>query len=182
LKLLSAPDGGSGGGTASSGGDDLASPTRGGAMLRAQSALHGSYWWGHGKWYPNDVGGDNEAASCAGLCPNCAHSGSSGADCSGYVAKLWQVPASNDVLTTDAHPYETASFVNDSSQWHTVSRDSLIQADALVYHSNGDGHIFLYDSGDGWGSINAYEAKGCAYGILYDLRTASSAYHGIRHY
>jgi hypothetical protein len=187
LTLVSTPapppsGGGTGGGSASGGTADLSSETRDGAVLRAKSAVHGSYWWGHGKWYPNNVDGNNQNASCTGSCPNCSHSGSSGADCSGYVAKLWQVPASNDVLTDDSHPYSTATFVNDSSQWHTVSRSTLIQADALVYNSNGAGHIFLFDSGDGWGSINAYEAKGCSYGIVYDLRTASSAYHGIRHY
>ncbi len=96
---------------------------------------------------------------------------------------LWpKVPASNTSLTTDSHPYSTATFVDDSSEWQTVSRDSVQSADALVYNSDGEGHIFLYDSGDGWGSMNVYEAKGCAYGILYDLRTASTAYHAIRHY
>jgi uncharacterized protein YraI len=196
LKLISSPppdmgggtgggasSGGTGGGTSSGGTtSDITSATRDGAVLRAKSAVGGSYWWGHGKWYPNDVGGNNQAASCTGSCPNCSHSGSSGADCSGYVAKLWQVPASNDVLTSDSHPYSTATFVTDSSQWHTISRSDLIQADALVYNSNGAGHVFLYDSGDGWGSLMAYEAKGCSYGIVHDLRTASTAYHAIRHY
>jgi hypothetical protein len=73
-------------------------------------------------------------------------------------------------------------FYNSSSDgWHTVSRGSLQKADALTYNSNGEGHIFIYESGDGWGSMWAYEAKGCAYGIVHDLRTASSAYKGIGH-
>ncbi len=112
--------------------------------------------------------------------PSFLHGGSYGADCSGYVAKIWQVPSSNSTLGTDAHPYSTASFVYDASQWSTVSRGSVKQGDALVYDSGGAGHIFLYDAGDGWGSMWAYEAKGCSYGVVHDLRTASSAYHAIR--
>jgi uncharacterized protein YraI len=156
--------------------------TRGGAVVRAKSAVGGSYWWGHGKWYPFNNGGNNSAASCTGSCPNCSHSGSSGADCSGYVAKLWRVPSSNDSLTTDSHPYGTISFVKDSSLWRTVSRANVTEADALVYNVNGAGHIFLYENGDGWGWMNAYEAKGCSYGIVHNLRNASNSYHAIRHY
>ena len=66
-----------------------------------------------------------------------------------------------------------------STHWHDVDRGALQPGDALVYNTNGEGHIFLYQSGDGWGSMYAYEAKGCSYGIVHDLRTASSAYHGI---
>ena len=148
-------------------------------MLRAKSGVGFSYWWGHGAWDPSGVG-SSTAGACYGSCPNCTHSGTHGADCSGYVGKLWQVPSSNSSLSTDSHPYSTASFVNDTSLWKTVSRGSLKKADALVYHSGGAGHVYLFESGDGWGSMWAYEAKGCSYGIVHDLRTASSAYHGIR--
>jgi hypothetical protein len=96
------------------------------------------------------------------------------------VAKVWQVPSSNSDLTADSHPYSTATFVSDTSQWSTVSRGSLQTADALVYNESGHGHIFVYSSGDGWGSMDAYECKGCSYGCVHNLRTATSAYHGIR--
>ncbi len=56
----------------------------------------------------------------------------------------------------------------------------MSDADALVYHSGSAGHVFVYGSGDGWGSMYAYECKGCSYGCVYNLRTASSSYHGIR--
>src|SRR5262249_62153135 len=74
----------------------------------------------------------------------------------------------------------TGSLVHDSSLWHTISRGSLTKADALVYNQNGAGHIFIYSSGDGWGSMYAYECKGCSYGCVAGYRTAGSAYHGIR--
>lgn len=161
--------GGGGGGSAS----------RNDAISRASAGVGFSYWWGHGRWSMNGPSSSTKGA-CYGSCPSCSHSGSYGADCSGYVGKIWQVPSSNSNVSQDSHPYSTANFVNDTSLWHTVSRGSVLRADALVYNSNGAGHVFLFDKGDGWGSMWAYEAKGCSYGIVHDLRTASSAYHAIR--
>jgi hypothetical protein len=51
-----------------------------------------------------------------------------------------------------------------------------------VYNTNGAGHTFLYESGDGWGSMWAYECKGCSYGCVHNLRTATTTYHAIRHF
>jgi hypothetical protein len=155
------------------------SPDVEGAMARAQSGKGFSYWWGHGRFREEGPTSSNKG-SCSGSCPNCSHSGSYGGDCSGYVAKIWQVPASNDDLTEDSHPYSTATFNQSSSLWSTVSRDNLKKADALVYNSGGAGHIFLYESGDGWGSMYAYECKGCSYGCVSGYRTAGNSYHGIR--
>jgi hypothetical protein len=90
------------------------------------------------------------------------------------------VPSTNTDLTVDSHPYSTANFNEDTSQWSTVSRGSLKKADALVYRSGGAGHIFVYSHGDGWGSMYAYECRGCSAGCIKGYRTASSSYHGIR--
>jgi hypothetical protein len=172
--LVSSPSGG--GGTGSGTGT---SSTVAAAVDRAKSGVGFSYWWGHGRWLSSGAT-SSTAGSCSGSCPSCSHGGSYGADCSGYVAKIWQVPSSNSSLSTDSHPYSTGTFVSDSSLWSTVGRGSVKTADALVYNSGGSGHIFLYESGDGWGSMWAYEAKGCSYGIVHNLRTASSSYHAIR--
>ena len=150
------------------------------AIARAKEGVGFSYWWGHGRWLSSGPT-SSTAGSCTGSCPSCSHGGSYGADCSGYVGKIWSVGQSSDV-TVDAHPYSTGSFISDSSQWHTVSRGSVQKGDALVHNSGGSGHIFLYESGDGWGSMWAYEAKGCSYGIVHDIRTAGSEYHAISHY
>ena len=149
------------------------------AIARAKSGKGFSYWWGHGR-FRNDGPTSSTKGSCSGSCPSCSHSGSYGGDCSGYAAKVWQVPASNDTLSVDSHPYGTIHFNDDSSLWNTVARANLKKADAMVYNQNGAGHIFIYDSGDGWGSMYAYECKGCSYGCVSGLRTASSSYHGIR--
>jgi uncharacterized protein YgiM (DUF1202 family) len=149
------------------------------AIERAKAGKGFSYWWGHGRWRPEGVTSSTKG-SCSGSCPDCSHSGSYGADCSGYVGKIWQVPSTNSDLTVDSHPYSTANFVKDSSLWSTVSRDNVKPADALVYNTNGAGHIILYTGGDGWGSMYAYECKGCSAGCVYGLRTASSSYKAIR--
>jgi uncharacterized protein YgiM (DUF1202 family) len=149
------------------------------AVSRAKAGVGFSYWWGHARWRPSGPTSSTKG-SCSGSCPSCSHSGSYGADCSGYVGKIWQVPSGNNDLTYDWHPYSTANFVKSSSLWSTVSRSNLKKADALVYNSNGAGHIVLYESGNGWGSMWAYECKGCSAGCVRNLRTASSAYKGIR--
>jgi len=148
------------------------------ALARAKSAVGFSYWWGHGRF--REAGPTSSTkGSCSGSCPSCSHSGSYGGDCSGLVAKVWQVPASNDDLSVDSHPYSTVNFNGDTSSWSTVPRASLKAADAMVYNSNGAGHIFVYSKGDGWGSMYAYECRGCSAGCIAGYRTASSAYHGI---
>lgn len=149
------------------------------AVERAKQGVGFSYWWGHGRWLPEGPTAATKG-SCSGSCPDCTHSGSYGADCSGYVAKIWQVPSSNNDIKTDSHPYSTANFVKDSALWSTVSRAELKKADALVYNTNGAGHIILFEQGDGWGSMYAYECKGCAAGCVYGIRTASDSYKGIR--
>ena len=156
-----------------------ASDARANALARAKDAVGYSYWWGHGR-FSTTAPTSSTKGSCSGSCPSCSHKGQFGGDCSGLAAKVWQVPSTNTVLSDDEHPYSTVDFDKDSSKWSTVSRGSVQPADAMVYNSSGHGHIFVYAKGDGWGSMYAYECKGCADGCVYDLRTASSAYHAIR--
>lgn len=173
LTLVSQP---SSGGTTSGGTTSTSARTA--AIARGKSGVGFSYWWGHGRWIPNGATSSTKGY-CSGSCPNCSHSGSYGADCSGFVGKVWQVPSTNSDPRVDQHPYSTVSFVGSNSQWRTVSRGSVKPGDALVYNQNGAGHIFLYESGDGWGSMWAMEARGCSYGIVRNLRTAGSAYKAI---
>ena len=149
------------------------------ALERARSAVSFSYWWGHARWLPQGATSANRG-TCAGNCPSCTHTGSYGADCSGLASKVWQIPAGNTDLTVDNHGPGTASYVVDTKDWSTVARGSVQPADAFVYNANGAGHIFLYASEDPWGSVYAYECKGCAEGCVYNLRTVGSAYHAIR--
>jgi hypothetical protein len=163
----------------SGGSGDSSDPSlRAQAIERAKSGKGFSYWWGHGR-FKAEGPTSSTAGSCSGSCPNCSHSGSYGGDCSGLVGKVWQVPSSNSELNVDSHPYSTVSFNSDTSQWSSVPRANVKKADAMVYNTNGAGHIFVYDSGDGWNQMYAYECKGCSYGCIAGYRTASSAYHAI---
>jgi cell wall-associated NlpC family hydrolase len=144
------------------------------AIARAKSGVGFSYHWGAGCWSPGGAKG-----ACYGSCPNCTHSGTWGADCSGFVAKVWQVPGAS-AISSCQHPYSTYNFRYQKPYWSQVSRGSVKRGDALVHNSNGAGHMFIYESGDGWGWMKAYEARGCSAGITYNSRTASSSYVAIR--
>jgi hypothetical protein len=93
------------------------------------------------------------------------------------VAKAWSLGPL--ALSDDAHPYTTYNFRYETQHWSRRDRGSLREGDALVYNSSGAGHIFLYAGGDRWGNMWAYEARGCRYGIVHNLRTAPSNYIGI---
>lgn len=144
---------------------------------RAKAAVGFSYWWGHGRWSSD---GTAEKGGCTGSCPDCTHTGGNGADCSGMVGKAWMVPASNWSFSADAHPYSTANFYGETTWWTPIDRASAAKGDAMVYRSGGSGHVFLYESGDPWGSLLAIECKGCVAGCVRGYRTASTAYKAIR--
>jgi len=169
----------SSGGTTSGGTVSLdGAPSPDNAIARAKAAVGFSYYWGGGAWLPTGATSSTKG-SCSGSCPSCSHSGKYGADCSGLVAKAWQY--GTKALEVNSHPYSTGSFVNDvSGKWSTVSRSSLRKGDALVYNSNGRGHIVVYEKGDGWGSPTVIECRGCSYGCVYNARSFTSNYHGIR--
>ena len=90
------------------------------------------------------------------------------------------MPSTNNVMTADSHPYGTIHFVGTNSLWSTISRSDVKKGDALVYNINGAGHIFIYESGDGWGDMWTYEARGCAYGIVHNLRSAGPEFKAIK--
>ena len=145
-------------------------------LARAKLAVGYSYWWGHGAWRSDGI----NHGSCSGSCPSCSHGGSYGADCSGFITKAWQVPSAS-ALATDAHPYSTADFYDGSANWTHISRADVASGDAMVYRSGSEGHIVLVESADDpYGDIWMYEARGCATGVVHDLRSLSSSYHAIR--
>ncbi len=148
------------------------------AINRAKGAVGFAYRWGKGRWLPFGATSANRGV-CTGSCPNCSFRGNYGADCSGLAAKVWEVPSWNNDMTVEAHPYSTADFVRSNSQWKTVSRGSLRKADALTYNDGRAGHIVIYESGDGWGSAWTYEARGCAFGIVHNVRSFGAEYKGI---
>src|SRR5262245_34489407 len=69
-----------------------------------KAAVGFSYYWGGGRLKTGASPG-----SCSGSCPNCTHSGSYGADCSGFIGKAWLLTASLP-MDSNKHPYSTADF------------------------------------------------------------------------
>jgi Tfp pilus assembly protein FimT len=151
--------------------------TRSDAIARARTGVGFSYWWGGGKWLEGGPTSTTKGA-CTGSCPSCSHSGSYGADCSGFAAKVWVVPSTNQPVSLGSHPYSTYNFDNEYHGWHNVARGSVQMADAMVYNDGG-GHIFVYEKGDPWGSMYTYECRNCSDGCVYGIRTAGSAYKAI---
>jgi hypothetical protein len=138
-------------------------------LNRAKSAVGFSYWWGHGVWRPFSTA----KGSCSGGCPSCSHSGSYGADCSGMAAKAWAVPDSNYNLSADSHPYVSGDWTRDNATyWFGVARGSAAAGDSFAR----DGHVFIYEAGDPWGSMLALECRGCSEGCVRGYRTATSDY------
>jgi cell wall-associated NlpC family hydrolase len=146
-------------------------------MSRASKTVGYSYWWGGARF---GVSNTSDFGSCMGSCPSCSHNGRYGADCSGMVAKVWEVPSNNKFTGTNSHPYSTADFYNSEILWKRIERKSIDKADALVYRSGSSGHIVVYESVDQWGHYNVYECKGCAEGCVKSNRPISSAYRAIR--
>jgi hypothetical protein len=140
----------------------------------AEASVGYTYWWGHGSL------GGSMAGTCTGSCPSCTHTGGTGADCSGFVGKAWMLPEGMPIVNNDEHPFSTYSFVNSSVHWSKLSRSDVLAGDAMVYNTNGSGHIFLYESDDPWGQMWTYEARGCSYGIVHNIRTAGMQFGAIR--
>ena len=135
-----------------------------------EAAVGFSYYYGGGNFA--------EAANpgtCTGTCPSCSHSGSYGADCSGFVAKAWLLPAALP-MDSNKHPYTSTNFTAATANWSIVSRSSLQAGDALAM----SGHVLMYEKDDPWGSFWAFEARGCSYGVVHNIRTAGSSFVGVR--
>lgn len=144
---------------------------------RAKLAVGYSYYWGHGSWRADGA----TRGSCNGYCPDCDHTGVYGADCSGFVAKVWQVPSPSPI-DKDTHPYSTANFYNDTNrEWKQIPRSELKPGDALVRRKDGAGHIVLVeDASDPFGDLMLYEARACMIGIVHNLRAVDSSFIAIR--
>lgn len=147
-------------------------------LCRVNSAVGFSYWWGNSCWCASGCNRNTScgAGGCSGSCPGCNHWGSYGADCSGLVNKAWQVPGAQTLSSCSHGPYTASSYTASATWWTRISRSSLQPADALASSS----HVMIFDSGDPWGWLVSYEARGCSYGIVHNSRTCSSAYSGAR--
>jgi hypothetical protein len=149
---------------------------------------HGyGYWWSHGRWRTDGARQGSCTATAGGGCPSCSYSGLDdqgnsvscpmapkntgtscyGADCSGYAGKAWDLGSNSDV-TFDEHPYVAASFQSGAAHCKKITRRELLPGDTLASSS----HVVIFDHfASGGKSVWVHEAKGCAYGIVYDSGT-----------
>jgi hypothetical protein len=160
-------------------GDDIepslvAEVTPRGALAIARAAVGAAYWWGGAAF--TDAGG---ASACYGACPSCAHEGQVGADCSGFLAKVWQLPAALP-MGENKHPYRTAHFAAPSAWWRELPRSEVRAGDAMVTFDGERGHVFLYEGADPWGLMWTYEARSCGTGVVHNLRSAGPDYRALR--
>jgi hypothetical protein len=153
---------------------DVSDVSRVSVLSIAEASVGYTYWWGHG-----NLGG-GMAGTCTGSCPSCSHTGPDGADCSGFVSKAWMLPGTMPIVGADEHPYSTYTFTHETTHWSNISRADVVGGDAMVYNVNGSGHVFLYEKDDPWGQMWTFEARGCAYGIVHNIRTAGAQFGAIR--
>lgn len=117
-------------------------------VCRARTGVGFLYYYGEGCWCGKggcqpDINDDCPKGTCTGDCSTkCTHSnGKYGADCSGYVAKVWQVPNPVDLGKCKFHPYGARDFRTARDYW-TVTSDlsSLEPGDAAAKN----GHVLFY--------------------------------------
>lgn len=152
--------------------------SRNGIINAAKAFVGFSYWWGGAK-LPKPWQTSGHSRGKCWMSGGHHHSGSWGADCSGFVSQVWQLPEAIS-FETNAHPFNTYSFRYHTTHWSNISRQSAQRGDALVYRGSQGGHVVIFAGGDPWGSMKTYEARGCSYGIRYNTRTLSTSYRARR--
>ena len=131
-------------------------------ISRAATGVGSPYWWGRSCWRSWDRSWG-------------------GADCSGYVIRVWNVPKT---VPTDYncayHPYGTWHMRYQSNHWTHINRSNTQRGDALVSNDGSSGHVVLYASGNAWGCPEVYEAQCAGCGIRHHTRCFDSSYVAIQ--
>ena len=132
-------------------------------LCRATSAVGYSYAWGGECWCAASCSPDFGrcgAGSCSGNCPSCTHSGTYGADCSGFVSRAWQVPRAIAVDACGTDRYVASNFTSNHAYWDIVSNRR--PGDAAATSS----HVVLVVGDCNSSGCDVVEARGCSYGII----------------
>jgi cell wall-associated NlpC family hydrolase len=153
--------------------------SRQGIINVSQTYVGFSYWLGGGRFpAPWDDPQSKDKGSCFSSSFS-GHAGHFGADCSGFAAKVWQLPEALP-FSSNKHPFTTSSYYHQRTHWSAIGRQDTQRADMLVYRSGSAGHSIIYEGGDPWGQAWTYEARGCAWGVVHNLRAISSKYQARR--
>ena len=146
-------------------------------MCRAKSAVGYSYWWGGSCWCASGCSGAFGSCSkgkCtpksgSSGCPSCTHSGSYGADCSGFLYTVWRVGGLSASKACGPHGPVSGTYTKNTSNWTVVTPTKRQKGDSIAK----SGHVMLFESSTSWGDHWVYEAKGCKYGIVHNTRSLS---------
>ncbi len=152
-------------------------------IINAAKAFVGfSYWRGGAKLpKPWETSGKDNG-KCWKTGDTFHHNGSWGADCSGFVCNVWQLPEAIS-FETNRHAFNTSDFRYHTTHWSNINRSAAQRGDAMVYRGSKGGHIVIFAGGDPWGSLQTYEARNCKVGykgIVYNTRTLSTSYQARR--
>jgi hypothetical protein len=142
-------------------------------FCRAKSGVGFSYWWGGSCWCSSGCSPDYSCGKgycdcfCDGCCPNCcSHSGSKGADCSGFTYTVWRLANLSQSDVCGPHGPVAATYMNSSSDWTHVSDSARQPGDAVASST----HVMIFEKNTTWGDIWVYEAKGCSYGVVHNAK------------
>lgn len=138
-------------------------------ISRARSGVGYSYHWGESSWRAD---GTNK-----GTCKDRKEDEIHGADCSGYLAKVWQVPRPSE-LEEEFHPYTSSAFSADSEDWKIVDTgaEPLRRGDAIWV----PGHVIMFDELLPKGQVMAFESANCKTGIVHRARSIGPKYRVAR--
>jgi hypothetical protein len=137
-------------------------------LARAKLVKGFSYKWGGESWRCDG----RSKGQCRGDCPRCTHDAGLGSDCSGLVAKSWQVYSPTRLDREMAVRPDTTLLRRANAYWSIVSRTSVKPADAFVSPT----HAFLLDKKTSTGYY-VWECRGCKYRCdRYFRRTIPSSF------
>ena len=140
------------------------------------SGLGYSYWWGGACWCRTGCSANFscDRGRCWGL-SYYSHSGM-GADCSGFVSRVWQVPGPRPTEHCDHGPYVAQSFSTSGPYWDSVGMSSMSRGDVAATSQ----HVILVVGRNSWGHTHMYHAATCERGIVENTYGLPSGFRASR--
>lgn len=140
----------------------IPSLTRSEIVSFGSTGIGSPYVWGGNRWDPENRTWE-------------------GADCSGYIGKIWSIPEKTSPRQKPTGRYTTREFYNDRSLWKEIRLADIKSGDALVMRNGDSGHIVLFAETTSEGNYLIMEAKGRQYGIVKGKKkTLPKGYIAIR--
>jgi hypothetical protein len=129
----------------------------------ARSGMGHGYKWGGSTWTTDGsrMGKCVKDPPDGDGCPRCTFpEGKVGADCAGFVGKVWQLTRPTPV---DEHfrPYSASHYFEDETEWKEIDFNNLKQGDAVARSS----HTVIFNEIGADGKLKTWEAMGCEWNM-----------------